>query len=103
MIWQSPESKQLFRRMPAKATRMAATRMPARICRPGKEHARPMVAGVTVLLGVGSRAPDMRCSSKAQVSRDIGKMTGIPSLRGRGINNLSNSGTSKASSMSSTS
>jgi hypothetical protein len=97
MIRQSPGSKQLFRGMPAKVTRMLATRMPARMCRPGKEHARPVVAGVTVLPGISSRAPNMLCSSKAQASRDIGKMMEIPPLRGRDISNLSSSSTSKTS------
>jgi hypothetical protein len=100
---QVPESKQLFRRTPVKLARMSAARMPARMCRPGKEHARPVVAGIIVLPGISSRAPDMRCSSKAQVSRDIGKMMEIPPLRGWDINNSSSSSTSKASSMSSTS
>jgi hypothetical protein len=72
------------------------------MCRPGKEHARPVVAGVTVLPGISSKAPDMQCSSKAQVSRDIGKMMEIPPLQGRDISNSSSS-ISKASRMSSTS
>jgi hypothetical protein len=59
-----------------------------------------VVAGVTVLPGDSSRAPDVRRSSKAQVSRDIGNMMEIPPLRGRDI---SNSSTSKASKESSTS
>jgi hypothetical protein len=62
-----------------------------------------MVVGVTVLPDVSSRVPDMRCSSKAQASRDIGKMMEIPPLRGRDISNLSNSSTSKTSNMCSTS
>jgi hypothetical protein len=62
MIRQSSESKLLFRGMPAKMARMSATRVLARICRPGKEHARPVVAEITVLPGVSSRAPDMLCS-----------------------------------------
>jgi hypothetical protein len=71
------------------------------MCRPDKEHARPAVAGVTVLSSVSSRALDVRCSSKAQVNRDIEKMMEIPPLRGRDIN--SSSSTNKASNVSSTS
>jgi hypothetical protein len=56
-----------------------------------------MVAGITVLPGVSSRAPDMLCSSKAQASRDIGKMMEILPLRGWDISNLSSSSTSKTS------
>jgi hypothetical protein len=67
------------------------------MCRPGKEHARPVVAGVTVLPGNSSRAPDVRRSSKAQVSQDVGKMMEIPPLRGRDISNSSSGSTSKAS------
>jgi hypothetical protein len=89
--------------MPVKVTGMSATRVPARMLRPGKEHARLVVAGITVLPGVSSRAPDMRCSSKEEASRDIGKMMGIPPLRGRDISNLSSSSTSKTSNMCSTS
>jgi hypothetical protein len=103
MIRQSPENKQLFRGMPAKVTRMSATRVPARICRPGKEHARPVAAGITVLPDVSSRALDMRCSSKAQASRDIRKMMEIPPLQEQDISNLSSSSTSKTSNMCSTS
>jgi hypothetical protein len=106
MIWQLPENKQLSRKMPAKATRMSATSMPARMCWPGKEHARPLVAGVTVQPGVSSKAPDMWCSSKAPISRDIVKTIEILPLRGQDISNNSSSSTSKASkanSMSSTS
>jgi hypothetical protein len=61
-----------------------------------------VVAGVTVLPGVSNRAPDMRCSSKAQVSRDIGKTMEILPLRGRDISSNSSS-ISKASRMSTTS
>jgi hypothetical protein len=71
------------------------------MCRPGKEHARPVVARVTVLPGVSSRAPDVRCSSKARVSRDIGKMMEIPPWQGWDIS--ISSSISKASRMSSTS
>jgi hypothetical protein len=48
------------------------------MCRPGKEQLRPVGAGVTVQPGVSSRAPDVRCSSKARVSRDTVKMMEIP-------------------------
>jgi hypothetical protein len=89
--------------MPVKVARMSATRVPARMCRPGKEHARPVVAGITVLLGISSRAPDMLCSGKEQASQDIGKMMEIPPLRGWDISNLSNNSTSKTSNMCSTS
>jgi hypothetical protein len=89
--------------MPAKVTRMSATRVPARICQSGKEHARPVVAGITVLPGVSNRALDMLCSSKVQASRDIGKMMEIPPLRGWDISNLSSSNTSRTSNMCSTS
>jgi hypothetical protein len=36
------------------------------MCRPDKEHARPVVAGVIVQLDVSSRAPEVRRSSKVQ-------------------------------------
>jgi hypothetical protein len=42
------------------------------------EQARPVVAGVTVPSGVSSRALEAQRSIKVQVSRDIGKMMGIP-------------------------
>jgi hypothetical protein len=103
MIRQSLESKQSFRGMPVKVTGMSAIKVPARMFRPGKEHARPGVAGITVLPGVSRRAPDMLCSSKEEASRDIGKMMEIPPLQGRDISNLSSSSTSKTSNMCSTS
>jgi hypothetical protein len=96
MIRQSPESKRWFRRVPAKRTSMSAVRNPTRMFRPGKEQARPVVAGVIVQPGVSSRAPEVQRSSKVQVSRDIGKMMGIPPLPGRDIS----SSTSKASNIS---
>jgi hypothetical protein len=89
--------------MPVKVTRMSATRVPARILQPGKERARLVVAGITTCPGVSSRAPDMWCSIKGEVSRDIGKMMGILPLRGQDISNLSNSSISKISNMSNTS
>jgi hypothetical protein len=89
--------------MPVKVTGMSATRVPARILRPGKEHARLVVAGITTCPGISSRAPDMWCSIKEEVSRDIGKMMGIPPLRGWDISNLSNISISKISNMSNTS
>jgi hypothetical protein len=89
--------------MPVKVTRMSATRVPARILRPGKEHAWLVVAGITIHPGISSRVPDMLCNIKEEVSRDIGKMMEILPSRGRDISNLSNSSTSKISSMSSTS
>jgi hypothetical protein len=89
--------------MPAKVTGMSATRVPARILRPGKEHTRLVVAGITTYPGISSRAPGMLCSIKEEVSRDIGKMMGILPLRGRDISNLSNSSISKISNMSNTS
>jgi hypothetical protein len=92
MIRQSPESKQWFRRVPAKLTSMSAARSPARMCRPGKEQVRPVLAGVTVQPGVSNKAPEVQRSSKVQVSRDIGMMMGIPPLPGRDIS----SSTSKA-------
>jgi hypothetical protein len=97
MIRQSPESSQWFRRVPAKLTNMSAARSPVRMCRPGKEQVRPVLAGVTVQPGVRSRAPEMQRSSKAQVGRDIGIMMGIPPLPGRDIS----SSTSKTSIVSS--
>jgi hypothetical protein len=75
---------------------MSAARRLARICRPGKEQCRPVVAGVIVLLGVSSKASRVQHSSKVQASRDIGKMMGTPPLPGRDIS----SSTSKASSIS---
>jgi hypothetical protein len=62
-----------------------------------------VAAGITVLPGVSSRTPDMRCSSKAQASQDIGKMMEILPLQGRDISNLSNSSNSKTNNMCSTS
>jgi hypothetical protein len=103
MIRLSSESKRWFRGMPVKVTGMSATRVPARMFRPGKEHARPEVARVTVLPDVSSRAPDMWCSIKEEASQDIGKMMEIPPLRGRDIGNLSSSSTSKTSNMCNTS
>jgi hypothetical protein len=76
---------------------MSAARRLARICRPGKEQCRPVVAGVIVLLGVSSKVPEVQHSNKVQVNRDIGKMMGIPPLSGRDIS----SSTSKAGKMSS--
>jgi hypothetical protein len=89
--------------MPVKVTEMSATGVPTRIRRLGKEHSRLVVAGITTYPGINSRAPGMRCSIKEEVSRDIGKMMGIPPFRGRDISNLSNSSTSKISNMSNTS
>jgi hypothetical protein len=103
MIRQSPENKQSFRGMLVKVTGMLATKVLARMFRPGKEHARPVVARITVLPGVSSRAPDMRCSSKEEASRDIGKIMEILPLRGRDISNLSSSSISKTSNICSTS
>jgi hypothetical protein len=80
MIRQSPENKRWFRGMPVKVTGMSAIKLLARMFRPGKEHARPELARITVLPGVSSRALDMRCSSKEEASRDIGKMMEIPPL-----------------------
>jgi hypothetical protein len=59
---------------------MSATRVPARTIRPGKEHARLVVAGTITFPVIRykssiskSRVPDMRCSIKEEASRDIGK------------------------------
>jgi hypothetical protein len=68
--------------MPIEVTGMLATRVPARTLRPGKEHARLVVAGITILPGISSRVPDMWCSIKKEASRDIGKMMEILPLRG---------------------
>jgi hypothetical protein len=88
--------------MSAKVTEMSATRVPAKILRPSKEHARLVVAEITTYPGISSRAANMWCSIKEEVSRDIGNMMGIPPLRGRDISNLSSS-TSKISNTSNTS
>jgi hypothetical protein len=85
MIQQSPESRRWCRKVPAMLTRMSAVRKLAGMCRPGKEQLRPAWAGVTVLPGVISRAPDMLCSSKARVSRDTVKMMEILPWQGRDI------------------
>jgi hypothetical protein len=85
MIRQSPESKQWFRRVPAKLTSMSAARMLARMCRPGMGRFWPVMAGVTVQSGVSSGAPEGQRSNKMQVNRDIEKMMGIPPLSGRDI------------------
>jgi hypothetical protein len=66
--------------MPVKVTGMSTTRVPARILRPGKEHARLVVAGITTYPGISSRVPGMWCNIKEEVSRDIGKMIEIPPL-----------------------
>jgi hypothetical protein len=66
--------------MPVKVTKMSATKVSARMFRPGKEHARPELAGIIVLPGVSGLAPDMWCSSKEEASRDIGNMMEIPPL-----------------------
>jgi hypothetical protein len=89
--------------MPVKVTGMSATRVLARTLRPGKEHARLVVAGIIIHLRISSRVPDMFCSVKEEASRDIRKMMEILPLQGRDINNLGSSNTSKISSMSSTS
>jgi hypothetical protein len=89
--------------MPVKETRMSATRVPARTLRPGKEHARLVVAGITMLPGISNRVLGMLCSIKEEASRDIGKTMEIFPLQGRNISNLGSSNTSKISSMSSTS
>jgi hypothetical protein len=89
--------------MPTKVTEMSAARVPARILRLGKEHAQLVEAGITTCPSVSSRAPDMWYSIKEEDSRDIGKMMGIPPLRGRDINNLSSHSTNKISNMSNTS
>jgi hypothetical protein len=71
------------------------------MCRPGKEQVRPVVARVIVQPDISSRAPEVRHSSKLQVSRDIEKVMGILPLPGRDIS--SSSSISKASRMSSAS
>jgi hypothetical protein len=103
MIQQLPESRQWYRRVPAKLTGMSAARRPVRMCRPDKEQLWPVGAGVTVQPDVSSRAPDMQCSSKARVSRDTVKMMEIPPWQGWDISSSTNkaSSISKASRMSS--
>jgi hypothetical protein len=54
--------------MPVKVTGMSATGVSARIFRSGKEHAWLVVAGITVLSGVSSTAPDMLCNNKEVAS-----------------------------------
>jgi hypothetical protein len=54
--------------MPVKVTGMSATRVPAGMLQPGKEHARPAVARITVVPGVSSRVPDMRCSNTEEAN-----------------------------------
>jgi hypothetical protein len=89
--------------MPVKVTGMSATRVPTGTLRPGKEHARLVVAEITILPGISNRVPDMRCSIKEEASRDIGKMMEILPLQGQDISNLVSSSISNTSSMSSTS
>jgi hypothetical protein len=96
--------------MPVKVTGMSATRVPARTIRPGKEHARLVVARIITFPVIRhrssisrSRVPDTRCNIKEEASRDIKKMMEIPPLRERDISNLGSSNTSKTSNMSSTS
>jgi hypothetical protein len=100
-----PESRRQGREVPAMLTRMSAAGMPVRMCRPGKEQLRPVGAGVIVQPGVSSRAPDVRCSSKARSSRDTVKMMEIPPWGGRDIssNIRKASSINKASRMSSAS
>jgi hypothetical protein len=64
---------------------MSAARIPVRMCRPGKEQVRPVLARVTVQSGVSNKAPGVQRSSKVRVSRDIGMMMGILPLPGRDI------------------
>jgi hypothetical protein len=99
MIQQLPGSSQWFRRVPAKLTNMSAARSLVRMCRPGKEQVRPVLARVTVQPSVCSRAPEVERSSKGQVSRDIGIMMGILPLPGRDISS-STSKTGKVSNVS---
>jgi hypothetical protein len=47
---------------------MSATRSPTRMCRPGKEHVRPVAAGVIVQPSVSSRVPEVQRSSKVRLS-----------------------------------
>jgi hypothetical protein len=95
--------------MPVKVTGISGTRVPARTVRPGKEHARLVVAGITIFPGIrhkfsiNSRVPGTRCSIKEEASRDIGKMMEILPLRGQDISKLFSCSISKTSSMSSTS
>jgi hypothetical protein len=74
--------------MPVKVTGMSATRVSARTVRPGKEHARLVVAEITIFPGIwhkfsiSSRVPGTRCSIKEEASRDIRKMMEILPLQG---------------------
>jgi hypothetical protein len=95
--------------MPAKVTGMSATRVPARTIRPGKEHARLVVARITTFPGIrhtfsisNNKVPGTRCSIKEEASRDIWKMMEILPLRGYDTSDLSNSSISRTSSMSNT-
>jgi hypothetical protein len=62
--------------MLVKVTSMSATRVPTRAIRPGKQHARLVVAGIITFPVIRrkfnisrSRVPDMRCSIKEEDSR----------------------------------
>jgi hypothetical protein len=75
--------------MLAKVTGMSATRVPARTIRPGKEHARLVVAGIITFPKIyhkfstsNSKVPGTRCSIREEASRDIEKMMEILPLRG---------------------
>jgi hypothetical protein len=93
--------------MSVKVTSMLATGVSAKTIRPGKEHARLVVAGTTIFLGIwhkfsiSNKVPGMRCSIKEEASRDIGKMMEILPLRGQDISNLGSCSIRGASSMSS--
>jgi hypothetical protein len=96
--------------MLVKVTGKSATRVPARTIRPGKEHARLVVAGITISPAIwhkfnisNSKVPGMRCSIKEEASRDISKRMEILPLRGQDISNLGSCSISSASSMSNTS
>jgi hypothetical protein len=67
---------------------MSATKVSARTIRPGKEHARLVVARINIFpaiwykFNISNKVPGMRWSIKEEASRDIGKMMEILPLRG---------------------
>jgi hypothetical protein len=89
MIQQSPESRSSLKGMSAKMVDMSESRMPARTIRPGKKHARVVVANIIIFPGtqhklniINSKVPGTRSSIKEEASRDIVKTMEILPLQG---------------------
>jgi hypothetical protein len=96
MIRQLPKSK--WRVMLAKVADMTTIRMPTKTIRPGREHARLVMADITTCPGIRHKSnlsnikvSDTRCSNKVKASRDIERMMAILPSRGRDISNPNSS------------